>query len=145
MKLFLIAFLFVLPFTLSAQSEVFKRSGVAINGYDAVAYFTQGVPVKGEDQLSYDWKDASWKFSSAENLAKFKSNPEKYAPQYGGYCAYGMAEGHKASTQPDAWTIVDGKLYFNYNLNVRTSWRKDIPGNIKRAEKNWPTVKRDQD
>ena len=87
--------------------------------------------------------NATWHFSSAENLSLFKAEPEKYAPQFGGYCAYGMADGHKAPTQPDAWTIVDNKLYFNYNKEVLAKWRENRDESIKKAVDNWPTVRKD--
>jgi YHS domain-containing protein len=123
------------------KSEVFKPSNQAIRGYDPVAYFTAGKPVKGDQNFALHWKDADWYFVSRENLNAFAKNPEKYAPQYGGYCAYGMSEGHKASTDPNAWTIVDGKLYLNYSLQVKEQWKKDQKERINQADKNWPQVK----
>ena len=128
-----------------AQREVYIKSNVAIDGYDPVAYFKVAMPVKGRPEFSYKWKDALWYFFSKANLDDFKSDPEKFAPQFGGYCAYGMAEGHKASTSPDAWTVVDDKLYLNYNKNVKDLWNKDRSGNIEKATKNWPSVKNDKD
>jgi YHS domain-containing protein len=122
--------------------EVFKTDDGAINGYDPVSYH-QEKPVKGTEEHSYQWKDATWYFANEENLSLFKADPERYAPQYGGYCAYGMAEGHKAPTQPDAWTIVGDKLYFNYNKDVLTQWRENRDEFIKKAEDNWPTVSDD--
>lgn len=123
------------------KSEVFINKGYAVNGYDVVAYFNQGKPVEGKKTFLYQWHDANWIFSTKQNLDSFSRNPEKYAPQFGGYCAYGVSEGHKATTEPDAWTIVDGKLYFNYNKDVQQLWKKDIPGRIKKAEENWVKVK----
>jgi YHS domain-containing protein len=128
-----------------AQREVFIKSDAAIQGYDPVAYFKESKPVKGKTELSYTWKQAIWLFTSQQNLDDFKANPEKFAPQFGGYCAYGMAEGHKAPTSPDAWTVLDDKLYLNYNKNVQVLWNKDRSGNIEKALKNWPTVKNDKD
>lgn len=126
------------------SSEVFSRNGVAINGYDPVAYFKGSGPLKGDSTMVHEWKSAKWYFSSKENLDEFKKYPEKYAPQFGGFCAFGCSdgEGHKAPTKPEAWTIVDGKLYLNYNLKVKEYWSKDIKGNIEKAEKNWPSVKK---
>ena len=136
------AFMLLAMLNLSAQkSEVFEKSGVAVNGYDVVAYFTQSKPVKGDAQFAYSWKGANWQFANKENLASFKANPEKYAPQFGGYCAYGTSQGHKAPTQPEAWTIVNGKLYLNYNNDVKAMWVKDTPGFIKKANENWPKIK----
>ncbi len=126
----------------SAQkSEVFIESGVAIQGYDPVAYFTEGKPVQGNDRLVYNWNGARWYFSNQQNLDSFKTNPDKFSPQYGGYCAYGMFHGHKASTDPDAWTIVDGKLYLNHDLKVRELWKDKRDEKIEIADKNWPDVK----
>lgn len=127
--------------TFSQQSAIFQTNGKAIRGYDVVAYFTEGQPVKGNDSLTYQWGNSSWLFSSFTNLELFKQNPEQYAPQYGGYCAYGTASGYKAPTQPDAWAIVNGKLYFNYNLKVKASWDKDRVGYISKADINWPLIK----
>ena len=146
MKTFVLLAIILLPYGHGyAQHEVFIKSDAAIQGYDPVAYFKESKPVKGKAELSYTWKQATWHFSSQQNLEDFKGNPEKFAPQFGGYCAYGMAEGHKAPTSPDAWTILDDKLYLNYNKNVKELWDKDRPGNIEKANKNWPTVKNDKD
>ena len=123
------------------KSEVFTSKGYAVNGYDVVGYFTQGKPVEGKKTFLYQWHNAYWLFSTKQNLDSFSHSPEKYAPQFGGYCAYGVSEGHKATTEPDAWTIVDGKLYLNYNKDVQQLWKKDIPGRIKKAEDNWSKVK----
>jgi YHS domain-containing protein len=122
--------------------DVFETAEGAINGYDPVSYHKEK-PVKGTQEHTYQWKNATWHFSSAENLSLFEADPEKYAPQFGGYCAYGMAEGHKAPTQPDAWTIADNKLYFNYNKDVLTKWKGNRDEFIKKAEDNWPTVRKD--
>ena len=123
------------------KSPVFNTDGTAIHGYDAVAFFKAGKPEKGKAQFSYKWKDASWLFAGKENLEAFKLNPEKYAPQYGGYCAYGTAEGHKAPTEIDTWAIVGDKLYFNYNKSVKNMWVKDQKKFIEKADKNWPEIK----
>lgn len=123
------------------KAEVFSTTFGAINGYDPVAFFKEGKPVKGNESFTYKWNDAEWHFSSKENLDSFSKNPEKYAPQYGGYCAYGCSEGHKAPTTPDTWTIIDGKLYFNYNLKVKELWSKNREERIEQANKNWPEIK----
>jgi YHS domain-containing protein len=122
------------------KPEIFADKGVAINGYDPVAYFTEKKPVKGNPQFSLDWKGAKWLFASAANRDTFKADPAKYAPQYGGYCAFGASEGYAVKTEPDAWTVHDGKLYLNYNTTVRTKWSEDIPGRIKRGDENWPAI-----
>lgn len=120
--------------------EFFEKDGTALRGYDPVAYFTAGKPQQGLPNHSYEYKGSTFHFASDENRRTFMQNPEKYAPQFGGYCAYGAAQGYKVSTQPDAFAVVDGKLYLNYNRDVRTIWQKDVPGNIDLAEKNWPEV-----
>ena len=115
--------------------------GVAIKGYDPVAYFTQGKPVKGSDEFEFEWMDAKWRFSNARHLELFKSDPEKYAPQYGGYWAYAVAVGTTANVDPvNGWKIVDGKLYLNLNRKIQKRWEKDIPGYIQKADQNWPGV-----
>jgi YHS domain-containing protein len=128
--------------SVSAQkSEVFVKGDAAIRGYDPVAYFTVGKPVKGVKDFSVNYNGAVWYFSSKQNADAFKANPEKYAPQYGGYCAYGLADGHKAPTEPDAWTIVNGKLYLNYDKDVQGMWNKKQKEYIVTADKNWPAIK----
>lgn len=127
--------------SMAQRSAVFAPKGIAIQGYDPVAFFTEHKPVMGADSLSYTWQDAQWRFSSQKHLNLFKANPEGYAPQYGGYCAYGTADGHKAPTKVETWTIEQGKLYFNYNEKVKERWVKDIPGYIQKADQNWPVIK----
>jgi hypothetical protein len=115
-------------------------SNAAVGGYDVVAYFTAGRPTPGLDGFKTEWKGATWKFSSAANLAKFRANPAAYAPQYGGYCAWAVSQGYTAKGDPQHWKIVGGKLYLNYNSEVQTKWNKDIPGFIRKGDSNWPTV-----
>lgn len=122
------------------KPTIFAADGVAIRGYDPVAYFTDSQPVKGKSEFSYDWQGATWQFASAENRDSFSSNPEKYAPQYGGYCAWAVKEGATAPIDPQAWKIVDGKLYLNLNPSIQKQWQQDIPGNIAQADTNWPGV-----
>ena len=117
-----------------------SASGLAIRGTDPVAYFTEGKAVKGDSQFESEWQGATWRFASAENQQLFESDPEAYAPQYGGYCAKALAEGNVVSTDPEAWKIVDGKLYLNYSPEVQQQWLKDVPGNIALADANWPDV-----
>jgi len=112
----------------------YEPNGVAIRGYDTVAYFTQGKPVEGDDQFATEWSGATWKFSSQENLDLFVAAPEKYAPQYGGYCAYGVAQESLVKIEPDLWTIVEGKLYLNYNEKLNEQWQEDTPGFISTAD-----------
>jgi YHS domain-containing protein len=112
----------------------------AVDGYDTVAYFTEGKPVEGKKAYTHKWKDANWRFASQENLELFKADPEKYAPQYGGYCAWAVAQGSTADADPELWKIVDGKLYLNFNQDIQDKWEADIPGFIEKADKNWPGV-----
>ena len=114
------------------------RSGVALKGYDPVAYFTQSKPVKGSAEFTHQYNGATWWFASAADRAEFSRNPEKYIPQYGGYCAYGVSKGHTAPIDPEAWTIVEGKLYLNYSKGVKKTWSEAIPQYIEEANKNWP-------
>ncbi|MBX2856835.1 MAG: YHS domain-containing protein [Rhodobacteraceae bacterium] len=114
--------------------------GLALNGYDPVAYFTEGRPVEGASEHAAEWNGAEWRFASAANREAFLADPEKYAPQFGGYCAWAVSRGYTASTDPDAWEIVGDKLYLNYSLSVRDQWRQDRAGNIAKGERNWPKV-----
>ena len=124
----------------SAEPTVFATGGLAIRGYDPVAYFVDGKPVRGNAEFAHAWNGAIWHFASAENRDRFKSEPAKYAPQYGGYCAYAVSKGYVAPIDPTAWRIVDGKLYLNYNADIQKVWSSDIPGYIGRANANWPKV-----
>jgi YHS domain-containing protein len=119
---------------------VYQHGGFAIRGYDAVEYYQKAAPVKGSSQFSYQWRGATWLFASAENRDRFQADPERYAPQYGGYCAYAVSKGHTASIDPEAWTIVDGKLYLNYSKGVQKKWKQDVPGNIDKADMYWPDL-----
>ncbi len=114
--------------------------GVAIKGYDPVAYFTDGKPVKGDSDFSYEWNGAEWRFASVAHRDLFKGDPVKYAPQYGGYCAWAVSRGYTAGIDPDAWKIVNGRLYLNYSMKVQQQWSEDIHGNIAKAEENWPKI-----
>ena len=140
MKAILSTFLLALAFSVQAQNNL-DSSGLALKGYDPVAYFAEGKPVQGKPEITASHEGASYRFASAANRDAFAAAPGKYAPQYGGYCAYGMASGYKAPIEPDAWTIVEGKLYLNYNQSVRSRWSSDIPGYIRKADANWPTVR----
>ncbi len=115
----------------------------AIDGYDPVAYFKQKKPVRGNKQHVYKWRGANWHFSSAANLGLFKKNPQKYAPQYGGFCAYAVSKGHTADIDPNAWDIHKGKLYLNYDKDVQKKWRKNKDGYIIKANKNWPKLSKE--
>ena len=125
--------------------KVNVENGVAIKGYDPVAYFADHKAIKGTLEYTADYDGATYEFATAARRALFVAMPEKYVPQFGGFCAYGTAQGHKADIDPTAFTIVDGKLYLNYNTKVMSTWRQDIPGYILKAERAWPTVSQQTD
>jgi YHS domain-containing protein len=112
--------------------------GIGLKGYDPVAYFALGQPTPGVDQYTYRWKDVTYRFASAENLERFKVNPEKYLPRYGGYCAYAMSINRIADIDPSRWAIVDGKLYLNNNYLSYHLWSLNMSGSISSADRNWP-------
>ena len=114
------------------------EEGRAIRGYDTVAYFTDGQPQPGSAAFSHDWKGAVWLFASAAHRDTFKAEPERYAPQFGGYCAYAITKGHVQEARPEVWSIVDDRLYLNLGPGAQKKWRADVPGNIARAVNNWP-------
>ena len=113
-------------------------SGEAIHGYDPVAYFTQGRPVEGKDEFKYQWQGATWLFASKQDLDAFAANPAKYAPQFGGYCAWAVSQNDTADIDPNAWKIVNGKLYLNYDKDIQKKWEANQAANITAGEKNWP-------
>jgi YHS domain-containing protein len=128
-------------FSLDALAgEFYEKDGVALRGYDPVAYFSDGKPAKGSAQHKAEHKGSTFHFASKANQEAFIANPVKYAPQYGGYCAFGVSGGYKAAIDPAAFTVVDGKLYLNYNRDVQKKWSADIPGHVAKANKNWPSV-----
>jgi YHS domain-containing protein len=129
----------------SQNKSTFSTDAGAIGGYDAVAYFTEGKAIKGALEFRYQWNDVTWLFKNSENLKLFMVTPEKYAPQYGGYCAYGISENHKSPTSPDAFTIVNSKLYLNYNLKVKEMWLKNQQERIIKADSLWPGLKKIQE
>jgi YHS domain-containing protein len=134
----LVGLLLVTQATLAG--EFFEVDGVAMRGYDVVAYVEANQPTKGLPAYSHQYQGSTFLFSSDANLKKFVASPQKYAPQYGGFCALGTANGYKVKTEPDAFKVVDGKLYFNYNRKVLEMWTQDQAGYIARADKNWPEV-----
>ena len=115
-----------------------SSDGLALRGYDAVAYFREGAAVVGRAEFAHEWNGARWLFKSGENRDAFSREPEAYAPQYGGYCSYAVAHGYTADADPQAWKVVGGKLYLNYNADVRRLWEQDIPGFLQKGETNWP-------
>ncbi len=141
---FLLSLLFVFVFQASPAfglEPIFSNFlGQAIRGYDPVAYFKERKATEGEKQFVYEWKGATWYFASQQNREDFIQSPEKYAPQYGGYCAWAVSQGYTASIDPEAWHIHENKLYLNYSKGVQRTWSQDIPGNIQKGNKNWPTL-----
>ena len=115
-------------------------SKLALGGHDPVAYFNEGKPVKGDARFELEHMGAKWLFATAANRDAFKAAPERYAPQYGGYCAWAISQGKTASGDPQFWKIVDNKLYLNFSADVQKTWEKDIPGYIQRANTRWPSV-----
>ncbi len=124
-----------------AVDAFFNTGGVAIEGTDPVAYFTEGKPVSGSPDITHDYAGVTWRFASAANREAFAADPARYAPQYGGYCAWAVSQGYTAPTVAEAWRIEDGKLYLNYSKSVRRQWSEDIPGNVEKADANWPGLK----
>lgn len=141
MKHMMWVFLWV-PWISFAEAPLFYTgsfSSTAVGGYDVVSYF-QGGPKKGDRDFETSYGGVSWRFSTQENLTLFLANPEAYVPQYGGYCAYAVSRGYTAKGDPLEWSLVDNKLYLNYNAQVKRTWETDIPGNIKKGDANWPKV-----
>ncbi|WP_412564133.1 YHS domain-containing (seleno)protein [Thalassobius sp. MITS945101] len=125
----------------AAGSEVNATStGLALRGYDPVAYFNLGEPTPGDWQITATYEDATYRFISEEHKAKFEANPEAYAPQYGGYCAFGTAMGFKFDGDPEIWKIVDGELFLNLSSGVQARWEKDVPGFINTADVKWGEI-----
>ena len=122
--------------------EYFEKDGVAISGYDPVAYFVEMKPIEGSPEFHAEYQGSIFYFSTAANRDTFAANPDKFAPQYGGYCAFGLAKGYKAVTDPAAFTVVENKLYLNYSEAVRSRWKSNIPGYVRTADANWPDVRK---
>ncbi len=118
------------------------EAGLAVKGYDVVAYFSDGKPVKGLPRFSTKWNGVTWQFASADHRAAFIREPGKYAPQYGGYCAFGMSQGIAVDIDPQQWKVVDGKLYLNNNPFAQTLWARDPAGHIKEGDANWRIIPR---
>lgn len=117
-------------------------SNIGVGGYDPVAYFTQGAPVRGVAQFRTTHQNVEYRFANAENLARFRANPSAYLPQYGGYCAWAVSQGYTAPGDPRHWRVVNGRLYLNYNGEIQRRWERDIPNLIRAGDTNWPSVLR---
>ena len=142
-------FRFLLPLALAMAytvtsvawaGEYFEKDGVAIRGHDPVAYFKDGKPVKGIAEHRFEHRGSTFHFASKASRDALAAEPERYAPQYGGFCAFGMSGGYKAAIDPTAFTVREGKLYLNYNRDVQKQWSADIPGHVNKADRNWPAV-----
>ena len=131
-----LALLFAASFS-HAETPVFATDEGAIRGYDPVAYFTDDKAVKGSAEFTIDWNGATWRFASAANRDAFAADPLRYAPQYGGHCAFAMSTGKLVPTDPEAWHIADGKLYLNYSKRVQRRWLRDVPGYVAKADAQW--------
>ncbi|WP_420412870.1 YHS domain-containing (seleno)protein [Roseibium sp.] len=118
----------------------FAKDPLALTGYDPVSYFSGRAPVKGISDFTANHRGLTYRFVSAQNRETFTANPKKYAPQYDGYCAYGVSRGYKVGVDPLAYKVVEGKLYVNYSRSVQRTWSRDIPGYIAKAEENWPSL-----
>ena len=133
--------LFVLPFASAHEPEIWIKKGwdYALDGYDTVAYFTDNAAVEGDDRFVTEYKDAKWRFASQKHLDMFKADPDKYRPQYGGHCAYGLGKnGVLVNGDPERWTIVDDKLYLNLNKRIQKKWQQNEPFYIQHADAIWP-------
>ncbi len=124
------------------KAEVFTGivKGVAVGGYDPVSYFTAGKPISGNQDITLEHKGAVWRFSSEQNRDAFEADPAKYAPQYGGYCAWAVSQGYTAKGDPNAWAVVNGRLYLNYDKKVQATWNRNAADNVSKADQKWPTV-----
>lgn len=139
-KLFFVISLLSSHFVMAVPA-VYLNDSVAISGHDPVAYFTVKTPTKGSAKFSTKHDNATYWFASEENRAAFVADPAKYTPQYGGYCAFAASFGKKAPADPMQWSVVDGKLYLNYDARIQKQWQADVPGFIKQADAKWPAVK----
>jgi len=127
-----------------SQTEVVAalnlQHGVALRGYDPVAYVTEAKPIAGNPAISYQWQGATWLFATQKHREAFKADPARYAPQFGGYCAFAVAQGTTADGDPHQWAIVDGKLYVNNNAIAKKLWDQNRPANIAAGDRNWPLI-----
>ncbi|WP_404365486.1 YHS domain-containing (seleno)protein [Marinobacter sp.] len=127
---------------LASESPVYTGliGNTAAGGYDIVSYFESGEPAKGSTQFTASYKGATWRFTNAENLRRFQQDPARYAPAYGGYCAWAVSQGYLAKGDPKHWAIRDGRLYLNYDESVHNRWLEDPESFIRQADANWPAV-----
>ena len=137
---FILALLLSLAASAPKPAVNTQSDNLALRGYDAVAYFTDGQAIRGVAQFEATWNDAKWRFASAEHRDRFVNAPDKFAPQFGGYCAWAVGHGYTADGDPEVWKIVDDRLYLNYSKRVQMKWEANIPEFIRQGQANWPTV-----
>jgi YHS domain-containing protein len=123
-----------------ASDPVSQTRNGAIDGYDPVAYFEAGEPIRGDSRHQYEWNGATWSFATEAHRAAFAADPERYAPQFGGYCAYAVGNGYTAKPDPEAWHIEEGRLYLNFDESTQKSWLADRANLIASGQRNWPRV-----
>ena len=143
MKLFrntLIATLLISLSSVVFAGEQYTKRGYAVSGYDTVAYFTEGKPIKGDKAIEAEWNNAKWLFSSAENKDLFLANPEKYAPAYDGHCAFAAGVNKKVSAKPTLWKIIDGRLFLNFSKAANNRWLENPESYIEDGDENWKTL-----
>ncbi len=133
--------LLLAPLAAPAAAQVFADNGLAIRGHDPVAYHLLGRPSAGSAAFTQEWQGATWRFALAAHRDAFAADPARHAPAYGGFCAWAVAQGYTAPIDPQAWRIVDGRLYLNFDRAVQRRWERDIPGHIQRADANWPRLR----
>lgn len=139
-KIFCLFFVLTAGQSVGAADPVFQNGGVAVGGYDVVSYHRMQNPVEGSPELTHEWNGVTWQFADETNHRLFAADPEKFAPRYGGYCAYALARGALAPTDPEAWTIYHGKLYLNFSRSVREKWLADVANHVVKADGNWPQI-----
>jgi hypothetical protein len=128
--------------TIAAAEPVNRsRQGLAIDGYDPVAYFTESRALPGLPQLTHQHGGATYRFATEAHRDAFAADPARYLPQYGGFCAWAVSRGDTAPIDPEAWRIVDGRLYLNYSRSVQRMWEADVPANIRKGDANWPALR----
>ncbi len=143
-SLFALVSMLASPAAFADSAEIYTswRSNTAVGGYDVVSFYT-GKPVKGDKEIVYHFKNVDWRFSTQANLDLFKTTPETYLPQYGGYCSWALAKNKLAKGSPKHWHVEDGKLYLNFNKIIKKQWDKDRSGFIEKGDANWPEILKD--
>ena len=143
-KLSIILFVALMSLPTFAQTvkHINVKNNIAIQGYDPVAYFESNKAIEGKKEITAKFNEVTYQFASENNKDLFLKNPSHYEPQFGGFCAYGLSEGYEAPIEPEAFTIVDNKLFLNYNLKVKEMWSKEQAARIKKAMVNWEDIRK---